>query len=129
MGSFIPQAPLSTSWEHEALTQVSRAAELMSEPAQFYRWITQQLASLLDVERSVLILRHPDGEGVFRTAIPAYGFAQEGLDALRAWVDAAGDDLAYKSIRPAEGNGRISNSAGFEQVTNYCARDPDGSAG
>ena len=92
----IPQAPLPPSWEHEALTQVSRAAELMSEPAQFYRWLTQRLAGLLDLERSVLILCHPDGEGAFRIAVPAHGFTLEGVDALRAWVDAAGDDLAIQ---------------------------------
>jgi two-component system NtrC family sensor kinase len=76
--------------ELEALKQIARAIELMTEPAQFYRWLTERLAVLLDAEKCALILRLSAGEGAFRVVVPAYGLSQDETEALSARVLAIG---------------------------------------
>lgn len=84
------QAPGGSDRELEALTQIARAIELTAEPAQFYRWLTEHLAVLLDAEKCALILRSTGGDGGFRVVVPSFGLSQDETEALSIRVVAAG---------------------------------------
>jgi two-component system NtrC family sensor kinase len=76
--------------ELEALTQIARAIELMTDPAQFYRWLTERLAVLLDAEKCALILCVSGGDGAFRVVVPSYGLSADEIEALSARVAVIG---------------------------------------
>ncbi len=80
------------NWESEALALVSRATELVNEPDHLYRWLTEQLAKILHAERSVLLLRNHDEDGLsYRAVTPAYGFSVAELESLGRSLESAGD--------------------------------------
>jgi two-component system NtrC family sensor kinase len=85
-----PQPPGEKDRRLEALTQIARAIELMTEPAQFYRWLTERLAVLLDAEKCALILCASGGDGAFRVVVPSYGLSVEEIEALSTRVSVVG---------------------------------------
>ena len=78
----------------EGLEQLSRAAQLMTEPAQLYRWLTQRLADLFQAKNCALILRRLDDVEAFQVATPVAGLSSQELTQLRQWVEKSANQLS-----------------------------------